>query len=185
MKKKTTLLALSCVALSACALAFGGMKETNVSANTSGVTFEGARVRIASDYDKTGTGIRFDANITADVYESLVKDGAYTEGAELGMILLPQTVYEENTESLAWHTFLNDNYAAAADDAILEFTANKIVKKGDVYAVKGAWTGISVDTVNDDYVGIVYYKTSANAAYVYEVSETRSIAYGFGIRIWR
>ncbi len=183
MKKIPYIAAFACAAS---ALLFTGVALNNQVASAEEITtnfqfVEGASIRV--DTESNTSGIRFVAKINESFYGELVnaEKTALKEGAEVGMIIVPDFYYEgykAQTEIDDYFTYFEEVKGKTKAQVSVSFPFEKIIQSGSNYQMQGAIVGIKEGNLNLDYRAIAYYKETATAAYKYQVhTDARSITY--------
>ncbi len=176
--KKWYLLSFLTALLCLCTFFGFAMETKEAKAETATVTWEnGASIRI--DDSQENSGIRFAAKLDETTYQKVVKEGSITANAELGMLIIPNALYEKavGAGTADYISFVEDKTSLAKADFTVQFTADKIYARKGGYYVYGAM--IDISNYAREFRAIVYYSLDNGTNYVYSEASTeaRSVFY--------
>ena len=191
MKKNTKHLLLAASCLCGAVLvgsAFGVVTAKNVTAEDIGITMlPGASIRMDVTKDDnqavTGydTGIRFTATVAPTLAETLVEDGAYVDGAEVGMFIVPQQYIDafEASEYTDYFAYFSEVKGKAKADIAY------VCDAADLNLTKETSVNVSIlklleKNYNLSYQGVAYYAQTVGDKVTYKYtspSEARTVSF--------
>lgn len=190
MKKSIKISLIGCAfALSCTFIAAGGALKNEAFAAEAGtakvtenenISFtEGASIRV--DVADSGiTGVRYAANIPADVYNTVIENNEYKSNAELGMIIVPAKAFtmfaQKSTENDYFKYFESLNESNTKANISSAIPVEKYNKKSDGYQVQGV-IQLNTENYNVEYQAAVYYTTDGTNFTYSPISSARSITY--------
>lgn len=140
----------------------------------------GASIRV--DTEETGvTGVRYAANIPAELYNTVIENGAYkSDKTELGMMIVPAKAFtmfaRKSTENDYFKYFASLDASNSKENISSAIPVEKYNKKGDGYQVQGV-IELKPENYNVEYQAAVYYTTDGETYTYSPLSSARSITY--------
>ncbi len=162
MKQTRMMKKLICVLLALCAVcltllavlpAFAADGDTTGGEGTPFRMLDGASVRFSDP-----TGLRFTAAVSAEKYAEIIRDGAYTDGYSLGMLIVPKAYFDDyaaQSEVTDYYDYFTNVKGKKID---LPFTASqlRLNSESGEYEVNGAIVGIRETNLDLDFQAVAY-----------------------------
>ena len=177
MKKITKNILLSTLmttvaATATTAMAFGVSATASASETAYFEMVEGASIRLAEP-----KGLRFTAEMSADVYEDLMaKESGVSK--KMGMFIMPYSYVADENKYASSKDWVNQNYDKITKkiDCVFYDSAdasipNKIYKAGDNYRANGVISNLYLKNYDEDFVGIAYIAEKVGSTTTYQFAD--------------
>ena len=175
MKKITKTILLSTLmttmaATATTAVAFGTTASASETAYFEMV--EGASIRLVEP-----KGLRFTAEMSADVYDDLMtKESGVSK--KMGMFIMPYSYVADEDKYASSKDWLNQNYDKITKkidcvfyDSANSSIPNKIYKAGDMYRANGVISNLYLKNYDEEFIGIAYIAETVGSTTTYQFAD--------------
>ncbi len=188
IKKNAKIFRLLILATVICTALIIGLLASHVYADEAPVsvfTFKGTSVRLDTDGDTSG--IRFTAAFDQTLYDQLIENGQFKDGAALGMIIVPGTYidqYEQSGAYTDYFTYFEQVWGKAPSAISTTFRVDQIVGNADgtTYQINAALTKMRVQNYELEFRPIAFYTIDGGATYHYEAYDNQKSIHNVSIQ---